>query len=300
MLTYTELAFWDNNAKKLVLKCEENADIKARRFRAKEVVETYEYTKTLYGALFMRSLNVQLLPDRVGCSCPDIRNRLSPCKHIFAAAYLQGDLEAILNEPQIITTSHQKSGTNSTPQERRWRSDMRPQNVRLGKFFMLSDLLFSETAVTKGVANCPPLDGKEVRALRELTAHILDPVVEKFGAVSITYGYVSPELHAKIYGPKDALGLHNCVPVKAKGATLAAAADILVHSAADWRQDEPRLVLNWIRDNCEYDRLILYPGSAIVCTAWADKPRFECKEWIFPDSFGKALYVNAARSRTHE
>lgn len=178
-----------------------------------------------------------------------------------------------------------------------WNGNNRPQDIRIGKYFMLSDFLYSAKAAIVGIPNCPPLDGIEVQALRGLAEHVLDPVVDKFGPLSITYGYTCPELHAKLYGANSRHGVHDCVPAKAKGAELAAAADILVHKMIDLTKDEPREVLFWIKDNCEFDRLILYPGSEVICTAWADKPRFDCKEWIYPDvsGFEKAVYVNAKR-----
>ena len=161
----------------------------------------------------------------------------------------------------------------------------RPQDIRVGKYFMLSDFLYSETVVTRGIPNLPPtFDGVEVESLRMLCHHILDRVVEEFGAVSVTYGYVSPALQAatKNFTPH----IHNCCPVKAKRATIAAACDILVHS----RADDPRSVLHWIRDSqMEYDRLILYPDSSIVCIAWADRPRYDAMEWAMLD--GKKQYV---------
>jgi hypothetical protein len=177
-----------------------------------------------------------------------------------------------------------KTPAKESPSTRAWRSTDRPQAVRVGKYFLLSDFLYSETAVKKGIPNCPPLEGKEVEGLRGLCANILDPVAEKFGFLSITYGYSSPALHQAIY-PYRKPGVHNCVG--ADGATLAAACDILVHSMAD----RPRELLHWIKDNCVYDRLILYPGSQIVCVAWSDKPRRHAKEWIFTES-GTRSYIN--------
>ena len=173
-----------------------------------------------------------------------------------------------------------------TPVENRvWRKHPRPQNIRVGKYFMLSDFLYSEQAVMKGIPNCPPLvdGGKEIESIKGLCKAILDPVVDEFGCISITFGYTSPALAAKInFTPY----LHNCCPVKAKRATIAAACDILVHS----RADDPRSVLHWIRDSqMEYDRLILYPDSSIVCIAWADRPRYDAMEWAMLD--GKKQYV---------
>ncbi|AUB37432.1 hypothetical protein COO91_03377 [Nostoc flagelliforme CCNUN1] len=70
---------------------------------------------------------------------------------------------------------------------------------------------------------------------------------------------------------------------------IGGAADILVHAYPD-----PRPVFNWIRQHCAYDRLIMYPGSSIICCAWCEeKPRFHAKEWIFPNDAGNAEYVHA-------
>ncbi len=168
---------------------------------------------------------------------------------------------------------------------RAWRSPDRPQNVRVGKYFMLSDFIYSETAVTKGITNCPPLKGREVESIRGLCANILDPVVDRFGAISITFGYVSPELQRAIPG-RMRPSIHNCHP--AGKAYLGAAADFQTHNTEYSHKD----ILLWIAGNCTYDRLILYPGSSIVCVAWSDKPRSHCKQWIYPDQFSKAIYVN--------
>jgi hypothetical protein len=73
---------------------------------------------------------------------------------------------------------------------------------------MLSDFLYSEAAAKKGIANVPPtLDGMEVESIKKLCEHILDPVVDRFGAISITYGYVSPALQKATFpGSKPTIG----------------------------------------------------------------------------------------------
>lgn len=176
--------------------------------------------------------------------------------------------------------------------ERKWRPNPRPQDIRVGKFFMLSDFLYSESAATIGIRNCPLLRGDEVDGMKGLCSHILDPVVKEFGPLSITFGYISPELDQYAGSNRPEISaLHRFHPNQGG---IGGAADILVHS----HPENPRPVLNWIRDNCVYDRLILFPGSPILCVAWtANKPRYECKEWIFPESGGLAEYVNAGRER---
>jgi hypothetical protein len=285
----------------------DTGDANARRFRAKEVAETYKYQ--LYDdRVVFGGMTVMLTGEGVSCTCPDFQERgikiNLPCKHIFAGAFLKGDTRCVTSESVRPTAQPSNKtpvdslgmghaeGTSATQlrnSNRVWRNGDRPQNVRVGKHFMLSDFLYSETAVEKGIANFPPFDGMEVESLRGLCTNILDPVVEQFGALSITYGYSAPELHRRIYGSRP-LGIHNCV---APGqSTLGAAADILVHSM----QDKPREVLLWIKATCVYDRLILYPGSSIVCTAWANRPRRHAKEWVYLPNESKPQYIDLSES----
>ncbi|WP_310482177.1 hypothetical protein, partial [Chamaesiphon sp. VAR_48_metabat_403] len=176
--------------------------------------------------------------------------------------------------------------TSNAP-ERQWRSNthLRPQSIRVGRNFMLSDFLYSEAAAKKGIANVPPTpDGMEVASIRGLCEHILDPVVDRFGAISITYGYVSDALQKATY-PAWKPSIHNCKPCN--GAYLGAACDFQPHNTEFSHQD----ILRWIAANCTYDRLILYPGSTIVCVAWSDRPRSHCRQWVYPDAFSRPVYV---------
>jgi len=163
---------------------------------------------------------------------------------------------------------------------RKWRPKTRPQDVKVGKYFRLSDFLYSETAVSLGVSNLPPsYDCPEIEGMKNLCTNILDPIVEHFGPVSITYGYVSPGLAKHI---RRASALHRYQPDRG---IIGGAADIATYNA------DSREVLRWVAANCEYDRLIAYPGSEIVCVAWTSRPRSHFKEWVYRDS-GKPVYID--------
>lgn len=75
--------------------------------------------------------------------------------------------------------------------DRKWHPRTRPQDIRVGKYFVL----YSQTAITRGIPNCPSSwTGIEVRGIKGLCQHILDPVVDEFGPVSVTFGFCSLEL----------------------------------------------------------------------------------------------------------
>lgn len=70
---------------------------------------------------------------------------------------------------------------------------------RLGRHFLLSEFLRSETATRRGLANVP--DGHALRNLREVLAPGLERVRALLGVpVQITSGYRSPAVNAAVGG----------------------------------------------------------------------------------------------------
>ena len=64
--------------------------------------------------------------------------------------------------------------------------------MKLTENFTLKELTKSDTAIRKGISNEPNTD--EIEKLKLLCETILQPVRDKFGAVTVTSGYRSPEL----------------------------------------------------------------------------------------------------------
>ena len=70
--------------------------------------------------------------------------------------------------------------------------------IRLSKNFALSEMTKSATAERLGVDNSPNLIN--LVNLTHLAIHILQPVREQFGVITINSGYRSPALNAKVGG----------------------------------------------------------------------------------------------------
>ncbi len=68
--------------------------------------------------------------------------------------------------------------------------------VRISKNFALSEMVKSATAERLGVDNSPSLI--HLVNLTHLAIHILQPVRDKFGVITINSGYRSPALNAKV------------------------------------------------------------------------------------------------------
>ena len=94
-------------------------------------------------------------------------------------------------------------------------------------------------------------------ALFELATKVLDPVIDYFGGIKLTYGFASPALTRHIKGriePK--LDQHASCEVNTRGMPicprLGAAVDFLVE------YEDMYEVARWIAESCAFDRMYLY------------------------------------------
>ncbi len=288
-LTYTTLARWVDGRLDIEfsLSREQESQLEARVGRAVELLEDSSYAPEIVqveplGIVAFKggAVRVELRPDRVGCTCPDMQQRKIPCKHTIAAASLLGD--PILEPAEVQTELPGFAAIVSPPAEKKRKGNKEPraQDVRVGENYLLSDFLFSNAAIKHGIPNMPEeFDGDEVAGIQGLCQAILDPVARQFGKPSITNAFQSVELWEAKYGEKGSTNdLHS---YRLNRGGIGGAADILCHGY------EPESVARWIRDHCEFDRLIVYPDRPILCVAWTSvKPRRHCKTWF------RGKYVN--------
>jgi hypothetical protein len=127
-----------------------------------------------------------------------------------------------------------------------------------------------ETQARLGIPNLP-LNPATYNALFDLCMNILDPVINYFGSIKLTYGFSSHALSSKIDGriaPKlDQHAAHECNrlgnPICDR---LGAAVDFIV-------EDENMLeVAQWIVENTTFDRLYYYGESRPIHLSFSEKP----------------------------
>ena len=111
------------------------------------------------------------------------------------------------------------------------------ETIRLSKNFALSEMVKSATAERLNVDNSP--SDIHLVNLTHLAIHILQPVRDEFGVITINSGYRSPSLNAKVGGSKTSQHCNG--------------------QAADYESfstPNPDLA-KWIANNLEFDQLIL-------------------------------------------
>jgi hypothetical protein len=135
-----------------------------------------------------------------------------------------------------------------------------PSEVRLSEHFLLSDFMGCNSVYVKGLKNrfVDPTGGCLAEG-EYLCDTLLEPILAHFGPLSISYGYISPELSEQIVGYQD--------PTKPsyhrwdKGA----AADICLHLGV--KKTAPVYLAHEIDENFAYSRLISYSESPFLCVS---------------------------------
>ena len=74
--------------------------------------------------------------------------------------------------------------------------------MRLSKNFSLRELTKSATAERAGIDNTPK-DIEHLGNMIHLAIHVLQPVRDQFGVISVNSGYRSPDLNTKVGGSKN-------------------------------------------------------------------------------------------------
>lgn len=146
-----------------------------------------------------------------------------------------------------------------------------------GRFLTYRQLIeCGETQARTGLANLPK-NPDSYTALLELATHILDPVIDYFGMVRLSYGFCSPALAKEIPGRiAPALDQHAACEVNRLGKPvcprLGAAVDFIVED------EDMAEVARWIMANLPFDRLYFYGEGRPVHVSYSARPAGEAYE----------------------
>ena len=131
-----------------------------------------------------------------------------------------------------------------------------PTTVRLSDHFLLSDFMGCDSVYRLGLPNRFVGGEEALEEARVLCRHVLEPLLVK-SRLSISYGYISPELsrHIVKYQDPDMPSYHRW--------DHGAACDIILHEYAG----PPIKAAFWADDNLPMSRTITYSESPFICVA---------------------------------
>lgn len=178
---------------------------------------------------------------------------------------------------------------------------MDPTKVRLSPHFLLSDFLGNQSVYSRGFANmldpyAEDLPLKMANA-RALCNEVLEPLLEQAGPMTVSYGYICPELSRRIVTYQD--------PGKPSHHRwdLGAAADVCVH---EWTNHDPdddttktapiTLAHEIHQSGYPYSRLISYSESPYLCIAVSAQ---EVRSGNIRKAFYENRYTGVARTKPH-
>lgn len=182
--------------------------------------------------------------------------------------------------------------------------DVDPRRYRISKHFVLSDFLGNNSVYTRGHANPFVFDkesGAKLENLHALCHEALEPLLTHFGPLSISYGYICPDLSRRIvkYQDPDKPSHHRF--------DLGAACDFISHN---WVEGDFKTIVDLYApksamaspialahaiDYLEipYSRLITYSESPYICLAVSARE-------VVADQPRKAFYENRYQGKAKE
>lgn len=154
----------------------------------------------------------------------------------------------------------------------------------------MRDFLYSEVSNFYGVPNFPEYPDVAVETGTRLCEDLLEPLWERFGAVTVVSGYRSPTLNAFCNERKL-----NCASNEANYAGhiwdyrdaegyKGAVASVVVHAFADlyeqgtaWRE-----LAWWIHDHLPYSSMCFFPKLAAFNIGWHENPKRTISSYVEP------------------
>lgn len=148
---------------------------------------------------------------------------------------------------------------------------------KCGRFLTYRDLIHcGETQARLRLGNVPE-NPASYAALRDLATNIIDPVIEYYGAIRLTYGFCSNSLSKQIktrVAPR--LDQHAAHELNAKGdfvcSRKGAAVDFLVE------HEDMAEVVKWIGDHLDFDRIYYYGPDRPIHVSFSETPARQITE----------------------
>ncbi len=140
-----------------------------------------------------------------------------------------------------------------------------------GKYFTYRDFIMcGETQARTGLSNLPK-EADSYTAIYELATNILDPVIDYFGMIKLTYGFCSTELAKEISGRiSQNLDQHAAHEKKRNGKficeRLGAACDFIIED------EDMEEVVQWVCENTNFDRIYFYRKDCPIHVSFSSLP----------------------------
>lgn len=213
----------------------------------------YSYFKSRYiNELFPQYAQQKAFEDKLERICSVSNTHYGPAP---------GELERTIREKRYCIGKEGLLRMNTIPE----------LDEPCGRNFSYRELIqCGSTQRSTRIANIPK-EPETYNALCDLALNILDPVIEYFGMIDVTFGFCSQELSKRIArGIAPKVDQHASHEKNGKGRPICArggaAVDFIV------KDEDSFEVAKWIYENLEFDRIYLYASDLPIHVSIASKP----------------------------
>ena len=162
--------------------------------------------------------------------------------------------------------------------------------VRLSPNFFLRDFLYSEIAILHGIPNIPDDPDLAIAAGRVLCETLLEPLMARFGRISIRSAFRSAEVNAlgnaKNYncGSNESNFGGHIWDRRDSNGQMGATACVIVHAFIPYYEasGEWEAIAWWVHDHLPYSELEFFPRLAAFNIGWRERPRRRIRSYIPP------------------
>jgi hypothetical protein len=168
--------------------------------------------------------------------------------------------------------------------------------IRLSDTFFMRDFLYSEISQIEGIPNIPDDPDLAILAGKALCEHVLEPLQDKLGRISIRSAYRSCAVNARGAANKNQ---YNCARNEANYAGhiwdrrdeqghMGATACIIVNSFIPYyeRTGNWQALAWYIHDHIPgYSHMQFYPKYAAFNISWHEKPKKEIYSYVEPKGY---------------
>jgi hypothetical protein len=144
---------------------------------------------------------------------------------------------------------------------------------KCSEYLVYGDLIQAGETLNKSTLSNKPEQLASYIAIRDLSTFLLDPIIDEFGSIEITYGFCSHQLSKKIPGriaPK--LDQHSAFETNSLGRRICKRDGAAVDFYVTKHKDRMVVVAEWIIENLPFDRLYFYGDDRPIHLSYSDLP----------------------------
>lgn len=144
---------------------------------------------------------------------------------------------------------------------------------KCSRYLTYKDLIeVGETFNKSGLSNLP-LQVESYLGIKNLATILLDPIIDKFGSIDLTYGFCSHQLLKKIPARiAPVLDQHSAFELNSLGQRICKRDGFAVDFYVSKHSENMQIVAAWIIENLPFDRLYFYGNDRPIHLSYSSSP----------------------------